>query len=109
MKSSYLLLAFCFLTGCSTAPVSPEAEATRRERQERTRAQNEERHAQEDLRRRYERYTTDELLIMRSRYADLAQLTTSKDLGLKPAASRIWGNSDLHNAEKLIEIERELL
>jgi hypothetical protein len=127
------------LTGCSTVkewtqPATPEEQAARAERDrerrvteeqrrseqqrrdterrladEKRQAENEQRAQHEQLRNRFKRYTTAELKVMHGRYANLAGLNTSKDIGLAPAASAIWGNPDRRNTEMLIDIERELL
>jgi hypothetical protein len=110
MKTIPLILVLSsslIISGCST--MTPEEEATRRESDERRREQEERRHAQEDLRRRFARYTTPELKVMHARHSGLTQQSGTRDITINPMATKIWGTSDRHNVERLIEIERELL
>lgn len=114
-----LSLLFATLVGCTTetAQTKPQrsqaeidaARAVRREADAQRRATNQLLHAQEDLRRRYEKYTTAELHLMHRRYADLTRKTTSLDTGLAPAASSIWGSTDKRHTDELIRLERELM
>jgi hypothetical protein len=86
-----------------------QAEEQRRADDHRRQAEAEQRGQLEGLRNRFKRYTTGELKIMHTRYANLAGLNTTKDLGLAPAATAIWGTADRRHTDMLIDLERELL
>ena len=116
MKFTPALTAFLILlAGCDSIDKTFHPDTRQMTQPERRRvldersAADEQRHAGEDLRNRFKRYSTGELHLMRSRYADLTGKTTSVDAGINPGASQIWGNADRKNTEKLIDIERELL
>lgn len=123
-----LLIGSLPLAGCTTTDLSPEERATRekqhaaqrqadeqrriadRKADEERQAAEERRHAEEDLRHKFIRYSTAELKLMVSRYDELRQ-SSGRDLNLtlNPVARKIWGDSDTDNIERVIEIERELL
>jgi len=117
-----LSVAMCFaVVGCASTSTTPEQRAEQRkldeqrriarhEADEERRADDERRHAEDDLRHKFARYTTGELKLMDTRYKELRQSSgRDLDVTLNPMARKIWGNSDTDNAEKIIEIERELL
>lgn len=110
MKSVCLLplvFALSFAPGCETGPPAERAARERAEHQRQ--ADHEQRHQQEDLRNRFKRFSTAELKLMHARYAQLAGLNTSRDAGLNPVGSALFGSTDRRNTESLIEVERELL
>jgi hypothetical protein len=86
-----------------------QRQSARREADEQKREAEERRHAEEDLRHKYARYTTAELKLMDTRYKEL-RIASGRDLNLNVGAQRlIFEDSDKENAERVIEIERELL
>ena len=109
MKLAASILALTLLLGCQTTGETPEQREASRTADHQRQAEHEQRIQADQLRNRFKRYTTAELRVMHARYAQLAGINTSKDAGLNPAASAIWGNPDRRNTEQLIEVERELL
>ena len=65
------------------------------------------RDAEEDLRRKFLRFSTGDLKLMNARYREL-QNASGRDLNVKVNSLRI-ANTDAKNVEKVLEIERELL
>lgn len=98
----FLLLCLCGDVGCQTDPLlTPEQnQAADHARQ----AASEQKHQAEDLRNRYKRYSTAELLIMRARYLDLTERTATKDGVPQPLATKVTGTADRENTEKVIGI-----
>ena len=120
-----------FLMSCRTSPppspadqeqIRQEREARRAE-QEQKRAQAEQRRAEDDahravelrreseerLRRKFLEYSTADLKVMRSRYADYAERSGSgRDMNININRLR-RREHDLENTERVIEIERELV
>jgi hypothetical protein len=122
MKFALWLFMVVLLAGCDTfkSPYTPEEQKARAaqrrlEDQQRHEADlqrqddDQRHHAQEDLRRKYSRYTTAELKMMHAHYYELTGHSGTRDLTLNPAATKLWGTSDQANTEKLIDVERELL
>jgi hypothetical protein len=110
----FIVLAAVFLAGCTTSPekraANEQQRAVEREQNERRHEIEQRRNAEEDLRHKFARYSTAELKLMDTRYKDLRQ-SSGRDvnLTLRPVDRLILGDSDKHNVEHILEIERELL
>ena len=105
MKYHLLLLGIplAMFCGCST-PEQHEANEQRHAVEERQREED-------NLRRKFAKYSTAELQLMHSRYTDLAKSPSGRDVNITidPLARALFGDSDTANAQRVIEIERELL
>jgi hypothetical protein len=129
--SAALAIAIIFSPGCKTdqekaPPTAAEIEAKRvekeqrrierdkqrdkeREEEDEQRAKEQRQEASEQLRRKFARYTTAELKIMRARYAQYAEMSGSgRDVNVNVNRRRKQ-EYDLENTERVIEIERELI
>jgi hypothetical protein len=123
MKSDRIILLLslssCLIFGgCSTTTPDErraneerrrQEEANKREADEQRREQEQQQREQENLRRRFAKYSTAELKVMYASYSNLVQQPGTRDITVNPLATRIWGTSDQHNVQKLIDVERELL
>lgn len=103
MKNLCLLCVALFVFGCASTPAEIESKKQREVDEIR---QNE----LDGLRRKFARYSTEELHLMRARYLGLA-FKPSKDINISvdPLATAILGDSDTRQTKQVIDIERELL
>ncbi len=112
LRSAILFAAaWLLLPGCASTPEDEKRHAAEREADEQRHEAEERRHAEEDLRRKFARYSTAELKLMDARYKQLLGPASGRDLNV--AVNRGWlgpkANSDAETVERLVEIERELL
>jgi TolA-binding protein len=69
------------------------------------------RNAEEDLRRKFDRYSTGDLKLMDARYKELLTNSSGRDLNVtvNRGALAPEAKSDAKNVDRIVEIERELL